>query len=322
MRRVAAKVPGGEELFLTIDTAADGSVHQGGVGAFKANGHKIRVGGSVGAKAAEGNVGDCSVELLTASGAWKCVTFEKTIEVSNLQDAFLLSIPALDCQIDWSWAEKVMTLGELELKIETRRNQNGTKKFGLVARQPTGPSTMSIAPDDDAVIRVRANHSCDAADQRAARAERRRRRRETAEKAPEPPPPQAPTPPPTPPTRSSREATDDQPDEAHGADSQDCPATKRLSGTRELGGNIARRVAGRRRPLPTGKRCRLVHRAVGHASTSMAQRLLMRSDLLAKKLGRPPLRADATTCGTCDAAKMACKNRSGRSAAIVQSRPW
>ena len=46
-----------------------------------------------------------------APGEWKCVTFGDTVEVSTLADPFLLSIPALDRQIDWNWRPKSLGTG-------------------------------------------------------------------------------------------------------------------------------------------------------------------------------------------------------------------
>ena len=310
VRRVAADVPGGdEEIFLIIDTAADGSVHQGGVGAFKSNGHKIRVRGSVGAEAVTGSVGSCDVELRDASGAWIGATFEDTTLVEDLEDPFLISIPALDRQIEMDWASKRITMNGIDMKIETRRNANGTKAFGIVARNPRGPCSVRIRPDADAVVLrdVRATKVEDADSERDARAERRRRWRELEagdghgkDSA----------------TAKDVDDNEDESKDATGAKGDDDCEDESKDGApcnKDVDSKIAKRTAAKpRRPEYHGKRCKLVHRATGHSSLRMSQRLLMRSDAIASKQGRSKLRAAVTTCATCDSAKMSCRNRSGR----------
>ena len=292
--------------------------------------------GSVGAKAVTGHVGSCNVELRDASGNWIGVEFEDTTLVEDLEDPFLISIPALDRQIKMTWTskQKLMTLGGIDLNIETRRNANGTKKFGLVARQPKGKCSVKLRPDDDAVVlknmpaTIRAVSSgggatASANDARNARAERRRLMRDKAAKQHNEPPanrelqvskPSAPAA--LPGSISRRESSADTGGDKESRTQQLNADALGLRGKAPLA-RIAKRIADKKsRPAQAGKRCKLVHRVVGHASLSMSQRLLMRSDTLADKQGRPRLRAKTEMCGTCSSAKMSCRNRSGRAAQI------
>jgi len=72
------------------------------------------------------------------------VTFEDTVEVSTLEDPFLLSIPALDKQIDMDWASKTLSIGgKVDLNIVTRLQEG--------SRFPPLSSCASLTHTRDAV---------------------------------------------------------------------------------------------------------------------------------------------------------------------------
>ena len=336
---------------LTIDTGADQTIKNKKASAiFQPTGGTTTVCGATESGGETAAIGTTSIELQSTCGAWLLVQFQGTAEARLAHDAdeLLLSIGQYHDDADLRTRDLELTLGQRTFAVNAARQRNGTRAYTIPYRDPSEsrmrrPPDVIMKADDVRRLRAMTTRSRSSSRTRAADTdddeEQHRRRRDTTtttrsqtqletitEETTEPAvalvdvdkkaskmPKRAGSrrvPPST-----ARRRRRDEPREESDAEKAVRAETLERALLRMEEPQSASKQRTDTKPSLYGKRCKLVHRAAAHISMREAQRVLSRSDLLARRHGTPTMRAEPEHhCHECHRSKQHSARRSGKAA--------